>query len=103
MSHLTLANLTTKLSKHEWNAPPGNPTCSRLLLTGIDGDRPHSALGDSESVALPPVRRQRQQVEDGDGAVGVEVGGAFAFTRYAVVVCVTAQAVGDVIVVGGVV
>ncbi len=83
--------------------PPENPSSSRLLLTGIDGDRPSpaprrrpgrlnvwkiSARGDAAARAIcvstfrvsaftsrtrPPVGQQRQQVEDADGAVVVEV------------------------------
>ncbi len=34
---------TAELSDHECNVPPGNPNCSCLLLTGIDGDRPRPA------------------------------------------------------------
>ena len=34
---------TAELAEHECNAPPpGHPSSSRLLLTGIDGDRPAS-------------------------------------------------------------
>ncbi len=42
---------TAELSEHEYNAPSGNASYSRLLMSGIDGDRPGPAYDGGETLA----------------------------------------------------